>query len=107
MFETKYPFEYEVSPDQSAGAEKFQRYVVRLKNIGNEVLTDLNVQVDLIDTKGAMDSGNQLIAKLAPNEPETMSFQVHASATSKPFLSVLAKGTTPSSIGIQNKAKLA
>lgn len=94
MFGTKYPFEYEVTPDdQSAGAEKFQRYLVRLKNIGNEVLVDLNVQVNLIDDKGAMASGNRQLGKLAPNEPETMSFQIRTSSTNKPTLTVSGQGS--------------
>jgi hypothetical protein len=78
----KYPFEYELNPSE---IEKGSNWVtLKLKNIGNETLTDLDVQLHSVDTYNLSIFGSwfygagQLIAKLEPNEEKDLLFRVNA-----------------------------
>jgi len=78
----KYPFDYELSPSE---IEKGSNWVtLKLKNIGNETLTDLDVQLHSVDTYNLSIFGSwfygagQLIAKLEPNEEKDLLFRVNA-----------------------------
>jgi len=78
----KYPFEYELNPSE---IEKGSNWVtLKLKNIGNEILTDLDVQLHSVDTYNLSVFGSwfygagQFIAKLGPNEEKDLLFRVNA-----------------------------
>lgn len=71
-----YPFEYELTQYKSAPAG-LQWYSVRLKNISNDPLTDLEVQIYLGDTPGTLDGENHPFGTLNPNETKTESVLAH------------------------------
>jgi len=89
MLGTKYRFEYELIPDvESQASEGFQWYVVRLRNIGEDTLTDLEAQFRLVGTQGTVDNEAQPFGSLFPNEPKTLSFLAHVLETSQTYLSI-------------------
>ena len=78
----KYPIEYELHPTE---IEKGTNWVtLKLKNIGNKTLTDLDVQLHSVDTYNLSVFGSwfygagQFIAKLGPNEEKDLLFRVNA-----------------------------
>jgi len=78
----KYPFEYELNPSE---IEKGSNWVtLKLKNIGNETLSDLDVQLHSVDTYNLSVFGSwfygagQFITKLGPNEEKDLLFRVNA-----------------------------
>jgi hypothetical protein len=78
----KYPFEYELNPSE---IEKGSNWItLKLKNIGNETLTDLDVQLHSVDTYNLSVFGSwfygagQFIAKLGPNDEKDLLFRVNA-----------------------------
>ena len=78
----KYPFEYDLNPSE---IEKGSNWVtLKLKNIGNETLSDLDVQLHSVDTYNLSVFGSwfygagQFIAKLGPNEEKDLLFRVNA-----------------------------
>jgi len=90
MLGTKYPFEYELSPDvTSQNAGESRSYVVKLKNISSGTLTDLEVELWLVDTRGIVISDEERIfGSLMRDESETMSFPMHASEIGQAYLFV-------------------
>ena len=83
MLGNKYPFEYELAPVPSTQSE-FQEYEVRLKNIGQEPLVNLQVWLHLTEIEDVYVP----FGTLGPNEPKTMSFLVHTSRTGEAYLTV-------------------
>lgn len=78
----KYPIEYELNPTD---IEKGTNWVtLKLKNIGNETLTDLDVQLHSGDTYNLTvygtwwTGGGQHITALAPSEQNEVVFRVNA-----------------------------
>jgi hypothetical protein len=78
----KYPFEYELNPSE---IEKGSNWVtLKLKNIGNETLNDLDVQLHSVDTYNLSVFGSwfygagQFISTLGPNEQKDLLFRVNA-----------------------------
>lgn len=78
----KYPFDYDLSPSE---IEKGSNWVtLKLKNIGHETLTDLDVQLHSVDTYNLSIFGSwsygagQFIGKLGPNEEKDLLFRVNA-----------------------------
>jgi len=78
----KYPIEYELNPTE---IEKGTNWVtLKLKNIGNETLKDLDAQLHSVDTYnlsifGSWWSGaGQLITELEPNKEVRLVFRVNA-----------------------------
>jgi hypothetical protein len=78
----KYPLEYELNPSE---IEKGSNWItLKLKNIGNETLSDLDVQLHSVDTYNLSVFGSwfygagQFIAKLEPNEEKDVLFRVNA-----------------------------
>ena len=78
----KYPIEYELSPTD---IEKGTNWVtLKLKNVGNETLADLDVQLHSVDTYNLTVYGTwwigagQHIAELGPNKESQLVFRVNA-----------------------------
>jgi hypothetical protein len=78
----KYPFEYELNPSE---IEKGSNWVtLKLKNIGNETLNDLDVQLHSVDTYNLSVFGSwfygagQFVARLGPNDEKDLLFRVNA-----------------------------
>ncbi len=77
----KYPIEYELNPTE---VEKGTNWVtLKLKNIGKETLTDLDVQLHSVDTYNLAvygtwwTGGGQHIRKLEPSKQEELDFRVN------------------------------
>jgi len=86
---TKIPFEYELNSDgQSVGPDGSQWHVVRLRNVGDAIMTDVEVRLNLMNAEGSLEYDDRSFGSLAPNEAKTLSFLVHASETNQPFLTV-------------------
>ena len=78
----KYPIEYELTPTE---VEKGTNWVTfKLKNIGKETLTDLDVQLHSMDTYTVSvygtwwSGGGKHIMELKPNEESELAFRVNA-----------------------------
>jgi hypothetical protein len=79
---SKYPIEYELNPTE---IEKGTNWVtLKLKNIGNEALSDLDVQLHSVDTYNLTvygtwwSGGGQHITELRPNRETQLTFRVNA-----------------------------
>lgn len=88
----KYPFDYELTPTE---IEKGTTWVtLKLKNIGNETLRDLDVQLHSADTYnlsifGSWWSGTgQLITELGPNKQSELAFRVNAIGSADAYATI-------------------
>jgi hypothetical protein len=89
MIGAKNPFEYEVLTDgRESYLENYQWYTVRLKNLKDEVLTELEVGLHLINSQGQENVEWQFFGSLVPNESKTLSLLVQASVVTHAYLSV-------------------
>ena len=85
----KTPFEYEVITDgRESLLENYQWYAVRLKNLNDEVLTELEVGLHLVNLQGHENVEWQFFGSLVPNESKTLSLLVQASDVTHAYLSV-------------------
>jgi len=82
LAKSKYPIEYELNPTE---IEKGTNWVtLKLKNIGNETLEDLDVQLHSVDTYNLSvygtwwSGGGQHITELRPNKESQLTFRVNA-----------------------------
>jgi hypothetical protein len=88
----KYPFEYELTPTE---IEKGTNWVtLKLKNIGNETLEDLDVQLHSVDTYNLTVHGSwwegagQHIRELEPNNEIELSFRVNAIGSADAYATI-------------------
>ena len=86
---TKTPFEYEVlTNDRESLLENYQWYTVRLKNLNEEMLTELEVGLHLVNSQGHENVEWQFFGSLVPNESKTLSLLVQTSDVTHTYLSV-------------------
>jgi hypothetical protein len=89
MIGTKHPFEYEVfDSNRESHLEGYQWYVVRLKNLSDEVLSELEVGLHLVNSQRQEKVEWQFFGTLVPNESKTLSLLVQASDFSRAYLTV-------------------
>jgi hypothetical protein len=88
----KYPIEYELTPTE---IEKGSNWVtLKLKNIGNETLNDLDVQLHSVDTYNLSVFGSwfygagQHIAELGPNKENELVFRVNAIGSADAYATI-------------------
>ena len=92
MLGTKYPIEYEITLDNmTASPEGFQWYVVRLRNISENLLLDLEAQLVLMDGQEVVENEEQIFGSLGPDEPKTMRFLIHPQLTNEAYLNVFGR----------------
>jgi len=84
-----YPIEFELNPkDMDNGIHWVS---LRLKNIGNEELENLNIKAHTLDSYSINILGTeQHVSKLSPNEETIISFQIEAAVTGEVYASVSA-----------------
>ena len=92
MLKLKYPLEYELNPTE---IEKGTNWVtLKLKNIGNDTLTDLDVQLHSVDTYNLTvygtwwSGGGQHITALAPSEQHEVVFRVNAIGSANVYVTL-------------------
>ena len=87
MIRSKYPFEYELSPES---LEKGTQWLtMRLKNEGDDKLHNLDIKMHPIDSLHiSFRSPSDYIYRLTPNEEKYLNFQVDAHATTALYASI-------------------
>ena len=86
---TKKPFEYEVLTDgRESHLENYRWYTVRLRNLTDEVLSELEVGLHLVNAQGQENVEWQFFGPLVPNESKTLSLLVQAPDVARAYLSV-------------------
>jgi hypothetical protein len=89
MIGTKTPFEYEVLPsDRESHLQDTQWYTVRLRNLSDYTLAELEVGLHLVDSKGQENIEWQFFGSLVPNESKTLSLLTRVSDVAQAYLSV-------------------
>ena len=89
MIGTKTPFEYEVLPsDRESHLQDTQWYTVRLRNVSDDTLTELEVGLHLVNPQGQENVEWQFFGSLVPNESKTLSLLAQASYVSRDYLTV-------------------
>jgi len=84
---TKYPIRYELTPQRIS--EGMQWLVLKLQNIGDQELTNLDVRLNSLDTYALRVQGTgSHLAELLPNSVEEVSVQVLALARGRLYVSV-------------------
>jgi hypothetical protein len=88
----KYPIEYELTPTE---IEKGTNWItLKLKNIGNETLKDLDVQLHSLDTYNLSVYGSwwfgagQYITELGPNKEKELVFRVNAIGSADSYATI-------------------
>lgn len=85
----KHPFEYEVSPiDRESHLQDSQWYTIRLRNLSDDTLAELEVGLHFVNSQGQETVERQFFGNLVPNESETLSLLTQASDLSNAYLSV-------------------
>jgi hypothetical protein len=83
----RYPLEYEVTPRHVDGGEKWLS--LRLKNVGDEPLTALDVRLNSLDVYSLSVSGaGDYLSELQPGAEAFMHFQVMANSTGSLYVSI-------------------
>jgi hypothetical protein len=83
----RYPIEYELNPKEMTPGIHW--VTLSVKNIGNQVLTGMHVNVNPLDTYNISVFGTgRHIPVLAPNEEQSRGFQVTASFTTSLYVSI-------------------
>jgi len=87
MNRSKYPFEYELSPES---LEKGTQWLtMRLKNEGNDKLHNLDIKIHSIDSSHiSFRNPNDYIYRLTPDEEKYLNFQVDTHATTSIYASI-------------------
>jgi uncharacterized phage infection (PIP) family protein YhgE len=86
---TKQPFEYEARPsDRESHLQNSQWYTIRLKNLSDDTLDELEVGLHLVNSKGQENVEWLFFGSLVPNESKTLSLLVQASDVAHAYLSV-------------------
>ena len=89
MYGIKNPFEYEVLPgDRESHLQDTQWYAIRLRNLSDDTLTELEVGLHLVNSQGQENVEWQFFGSLVPNESKTLSLLAHATDVSHAYLSV-------------------
>ncbi len=89
MFGIKHPFEYEVLPgDRESHLQNSQWYAIRLRNLSDDTLAELEVGLHLVDSQGQENVERQFFGSLVPNESKTLSLLTQASDVRRTYLSV-------------------
>ncbi len=85
----KYPFEYEIiSGDRESHLQNSQWYAIRLRNLSDDTLAELEVGLHLVDSQGQENVEWQFFGSLVPNESKTLSLLTQASDVAHAYLSV-------------------
>lgn len=83
----KYPIEYDLSPRNVDPGLRW--LTLKLKNIGVETLTGLDVRLNSLDTLSlSLLRDSSYISVLSPNEEQVLPFQVSANATTSLYASL-------------------
>jgi hypothetical protein len=87
MLRRKYPFEYELSPEN---LEKGTRWLtLKLKNIGNDSMHNLEINMHSTDSlQISLRKSSDHIFRLTPDEDRLLSFQVDAHGTTSLYFSI-------------------
>jgi hypothetical protein len=89
MIGSKSPFDYEIiTGNRESHLENYQWYTIRLKNLSDDVLTELEVGLHLVNSQGQENVEWQFFGSLVPNESKTLSLLTHVIAVSSSYLSV-------------------
>lgn len=83
----KYPLEYELTPDS---VDTGQHWItLRLKNIGAQELTGLDVNLNSLDvySVGVLGTGTY-VSSLSPNEERQLPFQISANRTGSVYVTI-------------------
>jgi hypothetical protein len=84
---TKYPFEYEVLPsDRESHLQDSQWYTIRLRNLSEDTLSELEVGLHLVNSHGQENVEWQFFGSLVPNESKTLSMLAQASNVNRTYL---------------------
>jgi hypothetical protein len=85
----KHPFEYEVlAGDRESHLQNTQWYTIRLRNLSDDTLAELEVGLHLVDSQGQENVEWQFFGSLVPNESKTLSLLAQASDVAHAYLSV-------------------
>jgi hypothetical protein len=83
----KYPIAYELSPQRTAKGSRWLS--VRLRNVGSEELTELDVNLHSLDTYNLSVAGSgKLVPRLLPETEERLDFRVVATATNSLYITI-------------------
>lgn len=89
MYGIKHPFEYEVLPvDRESRLQNSQWYTIRLRNLSDDPLNELEVGLHLVDSQQQENVEWQFFGSLVPNESKTLSMLSQASNVRRSYLSV-------------------
>jgi hypothetical protein len=82
-----YPIEYELGPKSVDAGTRW--LILRVKNVGPDVLTALDLRLNSLDAYGITVHGTgSYVAALAPEEEETLPFRVSAGTSAALYVSI-------------------
>jgi hypothetical protein len=83
----RYPIEYELTPKSIESGRRW--LTLRVKNIGSEDLTTLDVRLNSLDAYNLSTLGTgSYISLLRPDEEQVLPFQISANATTRVYISI-------------------
>ncbi len=92
MYGIKHPFEYEVLPvDRESRLQNSQWYTIRLRNLSDDTLNELEVGLHLVDSQQHENVEWQFFGSLVPNESKTLSLLSQVADVSSAYLSVYGR----------------